>query len=71
MKSLIIGQIHDSIIMDIDPREREAVINIVRDIMTIQLRRHWDWIIVPIDIEAELSPVDGSWAEKEKVEIIK
>jgi len=34
--------------------------------MTIDLRKHWSWIIVPMDVDAEVSPMGRSWFEKEK-----
>jgi hypothetical protein len=37
--------------------------------MCDDLAQHWDWINVPIDIEADISPVDGSWAEQEEYPI--
>ena len=61
----VIGQIHDSIILDVHPDELEEVYYTVKDITTIQLPKAWDWIIVPLDVKFELCPIDGSWAEKD------
>jgi hypothetical protein len=33
------------------------------------LPKTWKWIIVPLDIDMAVSPVDKSWAEKEKFKI--
>jgi len=65
-KTRIIGQIHDSIIFDIFPPELEYIKRIVKKITCVLLQKTWDWIIVPMDIEAEICEVDKSWAEKEK-----
>jgi DNA polymerase I-like protein with 3'-5' exonuclease and polymerase domains len=62
----IIGQIHDSIILDVHPDELELIAKTVHRIATEELRKHWDWIIVPMEIDAELCPVDAPWTEKEK-----
>ena len=35
-----------------------------REVMTKKLREFWDWVIIPLDIEVEVTPVGGSWAEK-------
>lgn len=66
-QSLIVGQIHDSIVADVVPEEQEEFVEVATEVMTRRLRETWDWIIVPIEIEVEASPVDGSWWEKEKL----
>lgn len=66
-KTKIIGQIHDSIVLDIHPRECNAVLKMANKIMTVDILRHWDWVIVPLQIEAELTPVNGSWLLKKEV----
>ncbi len=60
----IVGQIHDSIVFDAHPKEIDKVLKIVRCIMCNDVRQKWTWITVPLEIEAELSPVNGSWADK-------
>ena len=67
MSTMIIGQIHDSIVLDIDPAELNDVMAQANRIMTQSIRSFWPWIIVPLEIEAELSPVDGSWYLKKEV----
>ena len=69
MKSLIIGQIHDSIVGDIHRKEKQDYLEICKQVMTIDIRKHWKWICVPLSIEAEVAPVGGSWYEKSKVKI--
>ena len=64
----LVGQIHDSIILDVDPAELEDVVKTAYRVTCKDLPKAWDWIIVPLDIEIELAPVDCSWAEKEKYE---
>lgn len=67
MKSLIVGQIHDSIVADVHKKEFKNYIEITQQVMTVDIRKHWKWINVPLKIETEASPVHGSWYEKEKV----
>jgi DNA polymerase-1 len=62
----LVGQIHDSIIVDVAPRELEHVAKVARRITTQALPQAWEWINVPLDVEMELCPVDGSWADKTK-----
>ncbi len=66
-RSFISGQIHDSIFMYIHPEELNDVLPLVRYIMTEKIREYYKWLIVPMEIEIELSPVDGSWFLKKEV----
>jgi len=60
----IIGQIHDEIILDVHPDELDHVVKTIKRITCVDLPKAWDWIIVPLDVGIEVSPVDASWAEK-------
>lgn len=66
-ESLIIGQIHDSIIFDFVREEIDDILAKAYEIMTQDIRKHWPWIIVPLDVEAELCPPGASWFEKKEV----
>ncbi len=59
--SRIIGQIHDSIVMDVDPAELEHVKATIRMIVREKLPAHWDWIIVSLDIDIDEYGVDQPW----------
>lgn len=65
----LIGQIHDAIIPDVHPDELDHVAKTIRRVTCQDLPREWPWIVVPLDVDAELCPVDHSWAEKETYEI--
>jgi DNA polymerase-1 len=67
-KSKIIGQIHDSIVNDAHPTEVEHVLRTIKQVGTINIRERFDWIIVPLLIEAELAEVDQSWYKKEEID---
>ncbi len=67
MRTKILGEIHDSIIFEVWPPEREQVIQLVREVMTQRIRKQHDWIIVPLDIDIEIAPVGGSWDEKQSI----
>lgn len=69
MKSLIVGQIHDSIVGDILKSELQNYLEIANKVMTVDIKKHWSWITTPLEIEAEVSPVGKSWFEKTKVKI--
>ena len=70
-RTKIVGQIHDALVLDVYPDELKHVIHVMKCIMCNDVRQKWPWIIVPLEIDAELCPVDGSWAEKEDYEINK
>jgi len=63
MKSKIVGQIHDSIVIDVNPFEFTYVCNLVKNVTTQLLPKTWDWIIVPLKIDIKACEVDESWAE--------
>ncbi len=69
LKSKIIGQIHDSIILDIHPSELQQIALQLKYIAEIQLQKTWDWIIVPLHIEIEICDVNNSWDKKKLMPI--
>lgn len=70
LETLIIGQIHDEIILDLVPKEQDFLLKQCKTIMTEKIRKNWEWINVPIDVELEITPIDGSWADKQELEIV-
>lgn len=64
--SRLIGQIHDSIVMDINPKELDKIIEVVNDLVAVQLPRAWKWICVPMKMDVEKYEVNKSWADKIK-----
>jgi DNA polymerase-1 len=69
MRTRIVGQIHDSIVADVHESEREEYIAKVWEVATADLPRHWDWINVPMKIEAEAAPPGGSWFDKKEIDL--
>lgn len=69
MNTIIVGQIHDSIVADVPPEELDDFLGLAQLVFSRMLSKHWPWLIVPIKIEAEVSPVGGSWADKKPYEI--
>lgn len=61
----LIGQIHDSAVLDVNPDELEHVVAVIKHITMTKLNATWKWINVPLKVEADLSGVDCSWAELE------
>jgi DNA polymerase-1 len=67
MKSKLIWNIHDDMGLDIHNTEKEDVLQKAKEIMCIEIKKAWKWIITPLEIEAEFS--NKNWYEKEKVKI--
>lgn len=57
----LIGQIHDSIIMDVDPDELDHVQETAHRIVREDLPAKWDWITIPLEIEIDVYGVDKPW----------
>lgn len=69
MDTKLVGQIHDSMILDVHPEELNKVTEMIHSITCVKLPKAWPWIIVPMDVEMEICPVDASWMEKSKMSI--
>jgi len=65
--SKIYGQIHDSIVFDFHPPEVEHILRTIKRIATEDIRKEQDWIKVPLLLEAELTPIEGTWYDKKKI----
>lgn len=67
MKTLLIAQVHDSLLADVPDNEVEDFINLAHEVMAVRLPKKWKWITAPIDVEVEVCPLGGSWVDKEPV----
>jgi len=67
-RSRIIGQIHDSIVLDVHPDEFFSLIAHIKKITTEDLPKAWDWIIIPLEVDFEYCEVDAPWSEKKELE---
>lgn len=64
MRTKLVGQIHDSIIADVPVSELQDYLNLAKRTMTQRLMKAWKWIIVPLEIEADVTPEGSSWFDK-------
>jgi DNA polymerase I-like protein with 3'-5' exonuclease and polymerase domains/uracil-DNA glycosylase len=67
MDSRIIGQIHDSILLDVCPAEEASVDSIVYKYLVEKISDHYPWITVPIVAEVEKAGVDEPWSMLKEV----
>lgn len=65
MESMLVGQIHDSMLGDVKESELKDYLELVESIVTVQLRKHYaEWMAVPLEIEYEISPRGQPWHAK-------
>jgi DNA polymerase I-like protein with 3'-5' exonuclease and polymerase domains len=64
MKTKVIGQIHDSIVALVHMDELQLYLDLVYEIMAKWVKKEWEWIIVPLEVDADVAPEGGSWAQK-------
>jgi DNA polymerase-1 len=69
MRSRLVSQVHDELSADCWPVEVSTIASKIQEIATIQLPTEWNWINLPLEIEAEVAPIDRSWAEKKKYDV--
>jgi uracil-DNA glycosylase len=68
-KSKIVGQIHDSALLDIFPEEQDHVLKTCVYEMSENSRLLHPFITIPIPVEVEISPQNLSWWDKKEVKI--
>lgn len=66
-KSRSIMQIHDELLLNIHPPEEKKVYKLIKKIMTEEIRNYWEWINIPLEVDAKISDVDGNWYEMVKI----
>lgn len=64
-----ITQIHDSGLQDLYPPEQKKIITTVNRIVSKDIPKEFPWINVPLKVDFEITPINGSWYEKEKLQI--
>jgi DNA polymerase-1 len=61
LRSVLIGQIHDSLIADIHPEELEQALGIMHSVMEVELNRRFPFLLVPLHVDFTYGP---SWLEE-------
>jgi DNA polymerase-1 len=62
MRSVIVMQIHDSILADVYKEELDDYFELASRIMSEDIRQEWPWIIVPLLVECEVAT--PTWYDK-------
>lgn len=67
MKTLVIGEIHDSIQFDVPPNELNNLLDLCQDVMVGMVEKKYkEHLNVPIEIECEVAPIGKSWFDKKE-----
>lgn len=69
LRAQVFGQIHDSVLARVHKDDVPAYVENCHKIMTKRIRKRWDWITIPLAVEAEVSPPGRSWYEKKSYEL--
>lgn len=69
LRSRIVGQIHDSMLIDVHKDEVDYVIEAAHRIMIKDLMDTWKWIIVPLQIDIVTTPLGGNWFQKQEIKV--
>lgn len=64
MRSMLVSQIHDSMIADVVEDELQEFLDLTQEIAERRLAKAWKWINIPIETEVDVTPIDGSWVTK-------
>lgn len=64
LRAMIVGQIHDSMLVDCPDEEVQQVLTILHRVMTEDVPAEFSWVNVPLEVEADVTPVGGSWHDK-------
>lgn len=67
MKTQVLGEIYDSHQADVPPKELNAYLDLCHGITTKEVLKRFDWLIVDLETESEVAPVNKSWHEKKSV----
>lgn len=63
MKTKVTFQIHDSLIADVPKKEKSDYFELLKQVMVHDLKDHWKFIDIPMEIDAGSSALDGNWFE--------
>ena len=66
-RSKVCLQVYDEMMVDVHPDELDDLVPLIRDIMTIKIRKEFDWINVPLSVEIKTSKVDGNWFDMKEL----
>jgi DNA polymerase I-like protein with 3'-5' exonuclease and polymerase domains len=70
-RSQVCLQVYDEMMVDVHPKELDDIVPLIKDIMTVQIRKEFDWINVPLSVEIKTSKVNGNWFDMKELKELK
>ena len=64
MASMVVGQIHDSMVADVKVEEFGRYLEIVENVTAVGLPKHYPFLVVSPQVGYEVAPVGGNWYQK-------
>lgn len=64
-KTQLVGQIHDELVVDMDPSEENHVRRTIERIMVEETRQAFPWLVVPLLAEYSSGEVDQPWIKED------
>jgi DNA polymerase-1 len=65
LQTRLVGQIHDSLVNDIHCDELKSYLKQAYNVMCVGTQQAYDFMLIPLEIEADIAPAGASWYEKE------
>ncbi len=63
LKTKLIFQVHDEAVLDVPKNEYKVIMKLLKQVMIHDLKEHWNFINVPLELEVECSELNGNWFE--------
>lgn len=60
-----VAQIHDSCIFITTPDEIDELYKVAHDIMCVKIVKKWPWLVIPLEIDMDVTEPGGAWSEQE------
>jgi len=67
MRTVLISQIHDSILADVPDDEFDCYVQKVKWLVEVGVRRAYPWLIIPLSVEASATERNQSWYTKKEI----
>lgn len=67
MRTLMTMQIHDSQISDSPQKELDDFLDLTKEVIEKDVPKFWPWVVVPLEVEASISELNGNWYSTEEV----
>lgn len=65
LESKVIGEIHDSVVLDVVPNEIPTITELYIESQDA-VRKEWTWLIHPVNADADLGAVGGNWCSMQE-----